>query len=49
LPGDALLGAAEDYLVLRVYAARGRKRLPRGVQVHMKVVRGRLEVLGVRH
>jgi hypothetical protein len=39
---------AEDYLILRVTAARGGKPLARGVQVHMKL-RGRLEALGVRH
>jgi hypothetical protein len=46
---EKALRAAEDYLILRVVAARDGKRMPRAMQVHMKLRAGKLEVLGVRH
>jgi len=46
---DAALIAARDYLVVEIAAARGGRRLPRSMQVHVTLVGDRVRVVGVRH
>jgi hypothetical protein len=45
----AAVDAARDYLVVQVSARRGGRALPRTFELHLKIVAGRLVVLGIRH
>jgi len=48
LPDNALQ-AAQEYLVIQVSARRSGRALPRTFELHLKIVGGKLVVLGIRH
>jgi hypothetical protein len=46
---QAALDVAEDYLVVRIIARRHHVRAPRALTVHLRLSRGKVTLLGLRH
>jgi hypothetical protein len=46
---DGAVEAARDYVVVQIAARRGGRGLPRTFELHLKIVGGKLVVLGIRH
>jgi hypothetical protein len=46
---EAALRAAQEYLVVRVIARRHHVRTPRALAVHLRLIGGKITLLGLRH